>query len=41
MAHRASSTISHVAASHVPMQSQPKATMATLATIKAAIHAVD
>ena len=38
MAARAGSTISHVAASHVPMQSQPKA---TLATIKAAIHAVD
>ncbi len=38
MAHRAGSVISHVAASHVPMMSHPKA---TLATIMAAIHAVD
>jgi pimeloyl-ACP methyl ester carboxylesterase len=38
MAHRAGSVISHVAASHVPMISQPKA---TLATILHAIHAVD
>ena len=38
MAHRAGSVISDVVASHVPMQSQPKA---TLATITSAIHAVD
>ena len=38
MADRANSVVSHVAASHVPMQSQPKA---TLATIMAAIEAVD
>ena len=38
MADRAGSTISQVAASHVPMMSQPKA---TLATIMPAIHAVD
>ncbi len=38
MANRAGSIISHVAASHVPMQSQPRA---TLATITSAIHAVD
>jgi pimeloyl-ACP methyl ester carboxylesterase len=37
MAKRAGSTVSYVAASHVPMQSQPKA---TLATILSAIHAV-
>jgi pimeloyl-ACP methyl ester carboxylesterase len=37
MAKRAGSTISYVAASHVPMQSQPKA---TLATISSAIHSV-
>jgi pimeloyl-ACP methyl ester carboxylesterase len=38
MAHRAGSVISHVASSHVPMISQPQA---TLATILHAIHAVD
>ncbi|MGH3463220.1 MAG: alpha/beta fold hydrolase [Kribbellaceae bacterium] len=38
MARRAGSVISDAAASHVPMQSQPKA---TLATITSAIHAVD
>jgi pimeloyl-ACP methyl ester carboxylesterase len=38
MANRAGSTISYVAASHVPMQSQPKA---TLTTIMSAIDAVD
>jgi pimeloyl-ACP methyl ester carboxylesterase len=38
MAHRAGSVISDVASSHVPMMSQPKA---TLATILQAIHAVD
>jgi pimeloyl-ACP methyl ester carboxylesterase len=38
MAHRAGSITSHVAASHVPMQSQPRATLATITT---AIHAVD
>ena len=38
MADRAGSVVSQVAASHVPMMSQPKA---TLATITAAIHAVD
>ena len=38
MAARAGSVVIEVKASHVPMKSQPKA---TLATIKAAIHAVD
>lgn len=38
MASRAGSVVTSVAASHVPMQSQPKA---TLATITNAIHAVD
>lgn len=38
MAARAGSVVSQVKASHVPMISQPKA---TLATITAAIHAVD
>jgi pimeloyl-ACP methyl ester carboxylesterase len=38
MAARAGSVVSQVNASHVPMQSRPKA---TLATIKAAIHAVN
>lgn len=37
MATRVSSTISYVAASHVPMQSQPKA---TLTTIQKAINTV-
>jgi hypothetical protein len=38
VADRAGAVISHVAASHVPMQSRP---MATLASIMAAIHAID
>jgi hypothetical protein len=38
MAQRAGAVISQVAASHVPMMSQPKA---TLATILHAVHAVD
>jgi hypothetical protein len=38
MAHRAGSVINALAASHVPMISQPKA---TLATIMQAVHAVD
>ena len=38
MAARAGSTVKHVAASHVPMMSQPTV---TLATIMSAIHAID